>query len=444
MKCVLSVAVVSSGAFASQLRGQEDRHASFRADVIGDAPGYDAASYGSQCDKINDQCEERIARRIREYEEDLAELAAEYETQKNALAEKEARHKDEKEDVAPEQKDVKQAHAEVKEKAHCPPELKDAEARLAVLEAQPNKTPKDVDEECELKKKILELKPCVAALRAAEKVLATEKEHLKIESAQESDAASAVPPQKAKTTEAEEAYKSFKKMGVRGIPQIKDECQAERDALERKADADIEELESEYGTQKVNLGEKVDTHKDEKADVDPQKQRVLKEQKDVAAAKEQVEEHEHCPPELETAQARLQVLEGTPNKTPKDVDEECELKKKILELKACVEKLKAAQAVLKTETEQYHVENKALGEETAQESKAASAVPPQQRTVADLKSALAAAKEARKSICHGPDDKPAPAPAPAPAPKEKSGAERAAVTTTVLAVFAVFLASMQA
>jgi chromosome segregation ATPase len=488
MKCVLSLAVVG-GVSASQIRGQHSTFLgqSFQSAVV-DGAGYDAGYYSEQCDKINSQCEERIAHKIREYEEDLEELKAEWTAQQQVLSKKEAHHADEKADVPPqakkvsaEQKDVQQAKKDVAEHAHCPPDLKEAEAKLAsmksrlsALEANPNKTPADVDEECELKKKILEqeakieeLKACIEKLRAAERVLAAEKDQyhdekgeLADEQGQESEAASAVPPQKAKVADAKAAYEAFKRMGVRGIPAIKEECQSDRDALERKADADIRELEDEYSGEKRTLGEKVDTHQGEKADVVSQQQKVEREQKDVVNAKEAVKEHEHCPPELEDAKAklstmesRLSALQANPNKTPADVDEECELKKKILvqkqkiaELEACVEQLRAAQAVLAKESEDVDRENAQLSKESAEERDASQKVPPQKRTVAGVQSELAAAKEARKSICHGPDDKPAPVPAPAPKKEApKSGAEKMAVaTSTAFVVFAVLLSSMQA
>jgi len=452
-KCVVGLAVVSGSAVASQLRA---RHGSFQQVVV-DGVNYDAPWYSGECDKINDQCEAKKARIRRKYEEDLEELKQEYSQQAKILEEKEKHHANEKADVPPqqkkvvaEQKDVAAAQKEVKDKEHCPPDLQSAESRLAALEAQPNKTPKDIDEECEIKKKIIAPKACVEQLRAGEQVVAkeTDQNHdengeLREQTGEENEAAGAVPPQKAKTADAKAAYEAFKRMGVRGIPEVNEECQADRDELERKADADISALENEYQKQKGIFGERVDTHKDEKADVVSQKEKVDREQKDVAEAKKAVQEHEHCPPELEDAQARLSVLEAKPNKTPADVDEECVLKKKILELKACVEKLQAAQAVLAKETDQYHDENDRLSKEHSEESSAASKVPPQKSVVSDLERALAAAKSARKTICLGPDENKKPAPAPAPKTEEpKSGA---ACITTSLAVFtALFAALVQA
>jgi hypothetical protein len=408
---------------------------------------HDGDWYMTQCDKINDQCEEKKERIRRKYAADLAYLKEAWEEDEANLAEKQRTHSAEKKDVVhqkkkvvSEQKDVDAARVEVKEKSHCPPDLADAESQLAALEAKPDKSPADIDKECELKKKILELKACVTELRAAESILAGEKDQhaeesrdLSEENSEESEAAGAVPPQKAKAAEAEEAYKSFKARGVRGINEVEEECQDERDALERQADADIRIVEDEYLKQKRILEAREDKHQGEKADVKAQKGVVSAEAKDVDAAHVKVQENAHCPPELSSAEARLSELEEQSNKTPADVDEECELKKKILKLKACVEELRAAEKVLSKEKVDHKEEKADLRDESSEEAEAAGAVPPQRRKVADLAAQLAAAKAAREPICLAPNERNS-SPAPAPEEKAKSGATRAAGAVAAMLV----------
>jgi hypothetical protein len=139
----------------------------------------------------------------------IEDLLAEYLRQKKILENKEDTHADEKADVdsqekvvSSERKDVQQAQADVKEYAHCPPELEKAKAELSRQEAIPNETPTDIDAECEATKAVLEAEKCVEKLRAAEKILNTqEDEHsaenaeLSTESREKDHAAAALPPQ---------------------------------------------------------------------------------------------------------------------------------------------------------------------------------------------------------------------------------------------------------
>jgi hypothetical protein len=114
---------------------------------------------------------------------------------------------------------VDEAEVTVRKFAHCPPELQEAEAKLASLEAIPNKSENDVQEECDTEKRVLKARACVEELRAAEKVLmyhdeihGTEHSKLSEELNEEAAAAARVAPQAAITAEAKAAWLAAKAM----------------------------------------------------------------------------------------------------------------------------------------------------------------------------------------------------------------------------------------
>jgi len=142
---------------------------------------------------LNDQC---------------AREKAELSTKKDAHAEEKAEHKDQKIDTAATKVQVGKAEAVVKDYAHCPPQLSEAKADLARLEAIPNKVQQDIDDECATHQRILVAEKCVDKLRDAEAVLASrdaahdqETAQLSDEAAEHGSAKSAVPPQKAVVAE---------------------------------------------------------------------------------------------------------------------------------------------------------------------------------------------------------------------------------------------------
>merc|ERR1719253_1518000 len=93
---------------------------------------------------------------LRQADQYIEDLLAEYLRQKKILEGQQSDHADEKADVSPEGKDVTEAKAEVAQDAHCPPELEKALAELSKQEAIPNETPSDIDAECQAKKAVLE------------------------------------------------------------------------------------------------------------------------------------------------------------------------------------------------------------------------------------------------------------------------------------------------
>jgi hypothetical protein len=376
----------------------------------------------------------------------LDERKAECQKQKNILAGKEEEHSDQKADRKEEDMDVSTANKAVAEKAHCRPELVAAEADLSKEEAIPNDDSAAIDAECKAKKRVMEAEQCVEVLIRAEAVLSKQKDQHKEESHEEDQAASAVPPQEQEV-----------RIACAGLDAAAPPCdssgppcdcgseQSKKDALLKKADQYIADLLAEYLRQKKILEGKVDDHSDEKADVKQQKGVVGEEWSDVKNAKETVKDHAHCPPDLEKAKAELAKAQteldtqlAIPNETPTDIDAECEAKKAVLEAEAavrlaeqCMEKLRRAEAVLRSQEGEHSDEHSDLKGEERQEDSAAAALPPQEKIVCDLKAALDAARAARDSLPCGKKSEPEPKDEPK---EKKSGAARAATATAVFAV----------
>jgi len=414
------------------------------------------ANYDDICGKIDGDCKDKCDALAAKHQDKCDALAAKHQAmlderkaecqkQKNILAGKEEEHSDQKADRKEEDMDVSTANKAVAEKAHCRPELVAAEEDLSKEEAIPNDDSAAIDAECKAKKRVMEAEQCVEVLIRAEAVLSKQKDQHKEESHEEGQAASAVPPQEQEV-----------RIACAGLDAAAPPCdssppcdcgsdQSKKDALLKKADQYIADLLAEYLRQKKILEGKVDDHSGEKADVDQQEGVVTDEWSDVKNAKETVKNHAHCPPDLEKAKAELAKAQSEldtqlaiPNETPTDIDAECEAKKAVLEAEAavrlaeqCMEKLRRAEAVLRSQEGEHGNEKTDLAGENREEDTAAAALPPQEKIVCDLKAALDAARAARDSLPCGKKD----APAPAPAPEEKkSGAARAATATALFAV----------
>jgi hypothetical protein len=132
---------------------------------------------------------------LKQADQYIEDLLAEYLRQKKILENKQDDHAAEEADVAPERKDVKEAKVAVDRDAHCPPELEKAKAELSKQEAIPNDTPEDIDAECEATKAVMEAQACVDRLRKAEAKLSNEKMEHSEEASEEQRAAAALPPQ---------------------------------------------------------------------------------------------------------------------------------------------------------------------------------------------------------------------------------------------------------
>lgn len=142
---------------------------------------------------------------LRQADQDIEDMLAEYLKQKRALEIKQDTHADEEADVDVEEREVRQAEEAVRAKAHCPPELEEAEAELARQEAIPNDSAADIDAECEARKAVLKARPCVEEFKKAEAALAREKEDLSEENREENHAERKVSPQERKTAKAKAA-----------------------------------------------------------------------------------------------------------------------------------------------------------------------------------------------------------------------------------------------
>jgi len=406
------------------------------------------SNYDDACSKIDADCKARCAALAAKHAAHVAELKAECAKQTRILEGKEDEHVEEKSDRKEEDMDVSEANKAVAEKAHCRPELSAAKEDLSQEESIPNDDSATIDAECKAKKRVMVAEQCVAVLVKAEAVLSKQKDQHKEESSEEAKAASALPPQ--------EERKRIACAAV-NIPEPPCDCgsdQAKKDALLAKADQYVADLLAEYLRQKKILENKQDDHAAEKVDVDQQEEVVSSEWSDVKNAKETVADHAHCPPDLEKAKAELSKAQaeldkqlGIPNDTAEDIDAECEAKKAILVAEAmvrkaeqCMEELRRAQAVLKSQDAEHSGEKSDLNGEERQEDSAAAKLPPQEKIVCDLKAALDAARAARDSLPCG--KKSSPAPAPEEPKEKKSGASRAASATALLAVF--FAAVMQA
>jgi len=132
---------------------------------------------------------------LRQADQYIEDLLAEYLRQKAILEGQQSDHSDEKADVSPERKDVAAAKKEVAEDAHCPPELEKALAELSKQESIPDETTSDIDAECQAKQAVLEAQACVDRLRKAERVLVIEDQQHAEESREEDQAAAKLPPQ---------------------------------------------------------------------------------------------------------------------------------------------------------------------------------------------------------------------------------------------------------
>eukprot|EP00929_Paragymnodinium_shiwhaense_P021946 TRINITY_DN1417_c0_g1_i3.p2 TRINITY_DN1417_c0_g1~~TRINITY_DN1417_c0_g1_i3.p2 ORF type:complete len:750 (-),score=380.54 TRINITY_DN1417_c0_g1_i3:167-2416(-) len=369
--------------------------------------GHSPQWYVDKCEAISAACAAEQDATVEKFERDLSDLEAEYRRQLRILDGKEEDHADEVADVKAQKIAVKKqkmkvadAKKAVEENAHCPPELQEAKEKLYQLEAVPNKTPEDIEEECQQKKIVMEKEKCVEVLLAAEEVLAgeraehsDEKDDLHGEKADEADAAAALPPQEKRVADAKAAWEAAKAKGPKIVTHAGTEgCQKDKDALLAQLEADISALEEEYRRQKRILEGKEDKHADEKEDVAEQKQVVKKQKMAVKDAKKAVKENAHCPPDLAEARDELARLEAVPNETEEDIEKECAARKKVLTLEECVVVLREAEEVLADEKEDYSGEKSELGHEHGEADAAAAALPPQEKRVADAKAAWEAAK----------------------------------------------------
>eukprot|EP00929_Paragymnodinium_shiwhaense_P113765 TRINITY_DN82070_c0_g1_i1.p1 TRINITY_DN82070_c0_g1~~TRINITY_DN82070_c0_g1_i1.p1 ORF type:complete len:452 (+),score=192.17 TRINITY_DN82070_c0_g1_i1:65-1420(+) len=444
----MKFAAAACGLLAFQVQGhQQKQQSQFLA-----ALGVEAPDYAAQCREVMKQCEQDEQAATDDYDRNLKALEEEYLRQKRILANKEDVHSDEtaemkeqKAVVAEEKMDVEKARKVVKENAHCPPELEEAERELSKQVSIPNDSEERIDDECQAKKVVLEKRACVEELRRAQRVLAEEKgEHsqekgeLRGEVADVNAAAAALPPQERRVADALAAWEAAKKRGPPTSDDSRQGCYADRDRLLWENDQLIRDLEAEYLRQKRILENKEEVHSDEKADVADQKDVVAEEKRHVQKAKVIVKENAHCPPKLEEAKDELAKQEAIPNETPEDVHAECLATKEVLKWQKCVDELRDAEIRLAREEDEHSDEKDSLVGEKGEASDAKAALPPQEQRVADALAALEAARRARDALAEcGKEQKPAPTTTESPPPKpDDSAAATASVGATVVAAMA--------
>jgi len=185
--------------------------------------------------------------------------------------------------------------------------------------------------------------------------------------------------------------------------EIDEQCRREKEEMLRKAQHDFDVSDAEYRRQKKILADNEADHKSEVADVKAQEKVVSKEEVDVKDAAAVVKENEHCPPELEKAEAELSKLLAEPNSSPEDIEAECKAEKRVLKYKACVEKLRAAEAKLAQEHSEHSQEKSDLGHEVNQADSAERKIPPQEGNVADAKADLDAKRKRLEEVKAGMD-----------------------------------------
>lgn len=409
-------------------------------DALADTP-----DYAAQCAEISRQCEAANQAAMDDHNRNLKALEEEYLRQKRILDDKEAAHKDEVDDVKDQEKvveeekmDVEKAKKVVKENAHCPPELSEAEEELSEQEDIPNDSEAAIDNECKAKQAVVKARACVDEFRKAERVLSaeegehdSEKSDLKGEESQAAAAGDALPPQEKKVADALAAWEAAKKKDPRAaVDGQKEACQSKKDALLRRADADLKALEDEYERQKRILEGKELDHVEEAEHVEAQKGVVAEEKQDVKDAKATVEESAHCEPKWTAAKENLAREEAIPNATPENVHAECAATKEVLKWQTCMDKLNAAKLVLAKEKDEHSEEKSDLSGEKAEAADAKAALPPQEQKVADALAALEAARKARDGLskCGGESSA-------AEAPPPRSGA-KTSVTVSAAAAFA--------
>lgn len=354
---------------------------------------YTAPWYVSECKKINDHCVFIRDHRLGEAREDLTFLENEYLRLKKIYDDRKGTHQDEQYDVDQIKNQIAEAKMIIEEYAHCPPELQEAKDKLDHLEGIHDKVPADIEEECDVQKVVIEKERCVAKLRDAEDLLARHTAALPSEKTEENKAERKLDPAEERMLEAKARWENARDRGINpSAHALSLGCQREVDELMSTLRNDVGRLYEIYMAERGIREGHEDKHEEEQTEVEAQ-------EKDEAAAKAKVDKAEvtvkkfaHCPPELEAAEAQLAALERIPNKSEHDIEEECDVEKKIIKARACVEELRAAEEVLMYHDGIHGTEKSELNAEQDEAAAAAAKVPPQSSKTAAAKAAWLAAK----------------------------------------------------
>lgn len=180
------------------------------------------------------------------------------------------------------------------------------------------------------------------------------------------------------------------------IESIEEDCEEEYYDLKAVAEQDIDDAEDEYNRLKKILDTKEEEHYDAKTEVDEQSETVTTHKMRVEESTRIVKTNKHCVEDYKSAQQELATLEAEPNKSPEDIDAECEAKKRVMRLKKCQEEYYEAVEVLEQNKVDYTDEKGELHrfEKTAAETR--TSVKTQSEKVADAKAEWDAAKARRR------------------------------------------------
>jgi hypothetical protein len=349
--------------------------------------------FKSECTKINEHCDFVRDHRLTVAKEDIEYLYNEYMRQKGIYDDLKGDHKEEGADVVTMKNQIADAKLVVEAKAGCRPKLEQARARWETLEAIADKTPSDIEEECAIEKKVVELEKCVDELVVAEHLLARHHVALPGEREDREIAENLIPPQEPHVIEAKARWDQARSRPLEAaVYGIDEQCQGDRDELNRKIGLDVDGLWEYWQKQKRIYGNKEDDAADQKADVSSQKSVVADVEAQVKAAEKDVRANAHCPPELEKAEAELARLEAIPNKAQNDIDAECKAENVVLEAQKCVDILRAAELVLSRHMGVHDVERRDLSGEKGEAAAAHAELSPQQSKVAAAKQAWLDAK----------------------------------------------------
>jgi len=360
--------------------------------------GRSAEWYKNRCAAIDAECKIQDDHLKAMQDAHLKDLRDKLDKQKRTLEDKEKDHSDANDQADQGKLGLEDAKMAVEKNAHCPPELEKARAELAKLQASPNRSPEDIEAECELQKKILELMKCVEKLREAEELLDKLRDDYHRDQSGLRGAADALSPQQKRVGDAQSALDDAIRAGVPGLDALRKRCKTESDALQRLADQDLHDLEAEYLRQKAILEDRAEKHDDEQADVKQQAEVVAKERMHVKEARIVVQENINAPEDLQKERAELASLQAKPNVEPADIDAECEAQKRILDAEDRVEALWEAKGVLSKEKGEHTDEKNAFRYESVEEQVAAQKLPPQQTRVDCAKKAFEEAQAAKKAL----------------------------------------------
>lgn len=375
--------------------------------------GHTPEWYREQCTAIKMRCEDRKEAVEAAHASKVNRLEEEYKRESNSLSEAEAASNSaestvskQKEQVETYEERVKRAKVTYQRTKDCPAELRKLEEELVEMEARPNKSEQDIEDECAKKKEILKKQKCVNEYIEAKALLARREAKYSAEGSELSEdqaaakaAHEAAKHQASDTEEAEEALDDARKNGPeKHLESIDKQCEEDMNVLRQKADDEVAKAQADYDRHAKVLASKQEERAEQKEDVIEQRKEVAEEEKEVKDAQSVYNAKKDCPAELEKARQELEALEAKPNKSEEDIDAECLKKKEILEKEKCVEEFYEAKSTLCRKKSAYSSEEQELQRQSDQAQVAKSAARSYSTTLEEFEKALQAAKESRAEL----------------------------------------------